>query len=453
MKKFIGTEGLFYAIFSENITKINKTSYNLKYYDIRETKPCIIEIELDINNSKENVELYVCPMPTSALNANPTTKLTDLEFDCYMNPPDNSIVIYDRWIFERYLDFIFKQYGISEFNKLINRYKERNIKVVFNFAFFEPNEYESLNYFLIKYDYAFDCIKITDYELFDGDERFIFSKTFNIFHIVGDLMSFQINQMFRENNIKNIHNLFPVEEISNAEKIYSHLTLKPRPHRMNVINKLHDLDIVDYGYCTLNKMMYDEYEEKKNSGLVYSTDNCLMQSKWLYEYFKDIEYRGYEYYSKNLSDTLGNEFWSHLRHYFEHKEYKKSYIDIAGETHILFDTMYSYFSEKSYYPILTEKFFIIYGANRFYQMLEELGCYNSLDLFGLDNSYYKIESPYEQGEIITKKLKELIDKINSGEFDMDKYYQENRHKLIDTKQKILSKFTDGMIDVQNFIFK
>jgi hypothetical protein len=453
MKKFVGQEGLFYALFSENNIKILKKFDNLKYYDIRETKPYIIELEINVNDKIELIQLHISSMPNSALQANPTTRLTDLEFDFYMNPPEDSIVIYDRWIFERYFDFVFKQYGISEFNRLINRYKERNVKVIFNFAFFEPNEYESLNYFLIKYNYGFDCIKITDYELFNGDDNFIFSKTFNVFHIVGDLMSFQVNEMFRDNNVKSIHNLFPIEEISNAEKIYSHLTLKPRPHRMNVINKLYDLDIVDYGYCTLNKLMYDEYEERKNKGFVYSTDNCLMQSKWLYDYFKNIDYRGYEYYSKKLSDTLGKDFWSHLRHYLEHKEYKKSYIDVVGETHILFHTMFSYFSEKSYYPILTEKFFIIYGANRFYEMLEELDCYNSLDLFGLDNSYYKIESPYEQGEIITKKLKELIDKINSGEFDIEEYYKKNKYKLIDTKQKILSKFTDGMVDVKKFIFE
>lgn len=453
MKKFVGQEGLFYAIFSENNIKVINTLHNLKYYDTPETKPRVIELEIDINSNKESAELYICPMPTSALHLNPTTKLTDLEFDFYMNPPENSIVIYDRWIFERYLDFIFKQYGIKEFNKLIDRYKEKNIKVVFNFAFFEPNEYESMGYFLINYNYGFDCIKITDYELFDGNDKFIFAKTFNVFHIVADLMSFKAGELFRKNDVLPINKLFDVEEIETPEKIYSHLTLKPRPHRMNVINKLYDLDIVDYGYCTLNKIMYDEYEERKKTGMVYSTDNCLMQSKWLYEYFKDIDYRGYDYYSKKMPDVLGNNFWSHLRHYLEHKEYKKSYIDVIGETHILFDTMFSYFSEKSYYPILTEKFFIIYGANRFYEMLEELDCYNSLDLFGLDNSYYKIESPYEQGDIITKKLKELIDKINSGEFDIEKYYKDNRYKLIETKEKILSKYTNGIIDIQNFIFK
>jgi hypothetical protein len=453
MKTFIGTEGLFYSIFPDNNIKIIGESKKLKYYDIRETPPMLINLELDLNEQKENIELYVCPMPNAALNANPTIRLTDLEFDYYMNPAKDSIIIYDRWIFERYIDFIFKQYGISELNKLINRYKERNIKVVFNFAFFEPTEYESLNYFLIKYNYEFGCIKITDYELFAKDDNFIFAKTFNLFHLIGDLMSFKINEHFRKNNTPNIYNLFNIDEIENVEKIYSHLTLKPRPHRMNLINKLYDLSIVDYGYCTLNKFMYDEYDNKKRNGLVYSTDNSLMQSKWLLDYFKNVDYRGYDYYSQKMPDTLGKDFWSHLRHYLEHKEYKKSYIDIVGETHILFDTIFPYFSEKSYYPILTGKFFIIYGANRFYEMLEELECYNSLDLFGLDNSYYKIENPYEQGEIISQKLKELIDKINSGEFDIEKYYKENRHKLIDTRNKIFKKYINDINRIQNFIFK
>jgi hypothetical protein len=451
MKKFIGNEGLLYAILCNDNIKVLKKS-NLKYYDIKETKPCLFELELEIDGNVEMVELYVCPMPTSVLNAYPKIKLVDMEYDYYMNPPENSIVIYDRWIFERYIDFIFKQYGISQLDKIIKRYKERNIKVVFNFAFFEPTEYESLNYFLIKYNYDFANIKITDYELFKNDKGFVFSKSFNLFHIICDLMSFQINEHFRENNIPKLDNFFKVEIIKKPEKIYSHLTLKPRPHRINLINKLYDLNIVDYGYCTLNKIMYEEYNERKNRGLVYSTDNSLMQNKWLQDYFKDMDYRGYEYYSKKMKDTLGKDFWSHLRHYLGTREYKKSYIDVVGETHILFDTMFSYFSEKSYYPILTEKFFIIYGANRFYEMLEELNCYNSLDLFGLDKSYYQIENPYEQGEIIAKKLKELVDKINSGEFDMEKYYEENKYKLIDTKQKILSKYIEGMEEVKKFIF-
>lgn len=452
MKKFVCYEGLFYAIFSENNIVVKNIKNNLPYYNVNETKPSIIELEMEINNSIEKVELYKCPMPNSALNANPTKKLTELEYDFYMFPPENSIVVYDRWIFERYIDFIFKYYGISKLTDLITRYKERNVKVVFNFAFFEPTEYESLNYFLINYDYDIDYIKLTDYELFNKKDNFVFSKTLNIFHIVADLMSFRLEECFRKNTIPSINNLFEIENIENPQKIYTHLTLKPRPHRINVINKLYDLDIINYGYCTINKKMYEEYDDRINKKLFYSTDNSLMQSKWLHDYFKDMDYRGYEYYSKNMKDVLGNNFWSHLRQYIEDREYKKSYIDVVGETHILFDTMYSYFSEKSYYPILMEKFFIIYGGNRFYEMLEELDCYNCLDLFGLDSNYYKIENPYEQGDIITKKLKELVEKINSGEFDIENFYKENKHKLIDTKRKIFSKYVENIEYVKKFIY-
>jgi hypothetical protein len=323
MKTFIGNEALLYALLPDNNIKIVKESKRLPYYNIRETPPMVMELEIELNGSKENIQLYTCPMPNIALSSNPTTRLTNLEFDYYMNPPENSIIIYDRWIFERYIDFIFKQYGISELNKLINRYKEKNIKVVFNFAFFEPTEYESLNYFLINYNYGFDCIKITDYELFDDYNNFVFAKIFNLFHVIADLSSFKINEYFRTKNIPNLYNLFSIEEINNPEKIYSHLTLKPRPHRINVINKLYDLDIVEYGYCTINKIMYSEYDEKKKTGSVYSTDNSLMQNKWLHGYFKNMDYRGYEYYLQKMEDALGTDFWSHLRHYLEHKEYKK----------------------------------------------------------------------------------------------------------------------------------
>lgn len=453
MKKFVAIDGLFYAIFCQNNIKVKNVSYSKQYYNIRETKPSILDIELTINDKIEDVQLYTCPMPTAALNANPTTRLIDLEYDYYVNPPQDSVVIYDRWIFERYIDFIFKQYGISELNRLIERYKERNIKVIFNFAFFEPTEYESLNYFLIKYDYGFDCIKITDYELFKNDSNFVFSKIFNMFHLFGDLMSFKVSEQIRNKyKAPSLDLLFSVDNIEKAEKIYTHLTLKPRPHRINVINNLYDLDIVKYGYCTINQFMYREYEQRRKDKILYSTDNSLMQNKWLHDYFKDMDYRGYDYYSKDMIDVLGNDLWSHLRHYLEHKEYKKSYIDVVGETHILFNTMYPYFSEKSYYPILAEKFFIIYGGNSFYKMLEELDCYNCLDLFGLDKSYYEIENPYEQGNIITQKLKELIDKINSGEFDINKFYIENKHKLIDTKTKLFSKYEKEINNIKNFIF-
>ena len=219
MKTFIGNEALLYAILPNNNIKVLKKSHTLEYYNIRETKPYILELEVEVNDNKENIQLYVCPMPTSALTAYPTMKLTELELDCYINPPENSIVIFDRWIFERYFNFIFNQYGISKFKKIIDRYKEKNVKVIFNFAFFEPTEYESMNYFLMQYNYDFECIKITDYELFDKIDNFVFSKIFNIFHIIGDLMSFDINGVFRNNNIQSIDKMFVVDLFENNKLV------------------------------------------------------------------------------------------------------------------------------------------------------------------------------------------------------------------------------------------
>jgi hypothetical protein len=212
MKKFVGQEALLYAIFPNNNIKVLKKSNKLKYYIVKETRPYVLELEIEINGNKENVELYVCPMPTMAMDSFPKLKLTDLEYDCYINPPEDSIVIFDRWIFERYFGFIFKQYGISKFKKIIDRYKERNVKVIFNFAFFEPNEYESINYFLMQYNYDFECIKLTDYQLFDKVDNFVYSKLFNVFHIIGDLMSFDINNTFRENTIQSIDKMFIVDK-------------------------------------------------------------------------------------------------------------------------------------------------------------------------------------------------------------------------------------------------
>ena len=77
----------------------------------------------------------------------------------------------------------------------------------------------------MQYNYEFDCIKISDYQLFDMIDNFVYSKIFNIFHIVGDLMSFNINNFFRKNQIESIDKIFVVDQLNNPEKIFSHLTL------------------------------------------------------------------------------------------------------------------------------------------------------------------------------------------------------------------------------------
>ena len=53
-------------------------------------------------------------------------------------------------------------------------------------------------YFLMLYNYGVDCIKISDYELFKDADNFVFSKIYNMFHIVADLMNFEIRNFFFE---------------------------------------------------------------------------------------------------------------------------------------------------------------------------------------------------------------------------------------------------------------
>ena len=48
MKKFVGNEALLYAVFPNNNIKVISKSHTLEYYDIKETKPYILELELEI---------------------------------------------------------------------------------------------------------------------------------------------------------------------------------------------------------------------------------------------------------------------------------------------------------------------------------------------------------------------------------------------------------------------
>ena len=76
MKKFIGNEALLYAIFPNNNIKVINKSNKLKYYIVKETRPYVLELEMEINGNKENVELYVCPMPTMVMDSFPKLKLS-----------------------------------------------------------------------------------------------------------------------------------------------------------------------------------------------------------------------------------------------------------------------------------------------------------------------------------------------------------------------------------------
>ena len=94
---------------------------------------------------------------------------------------------------------------------------------------------------------------------------------------------------------------------------------------------------------------------------------------------------------KNLEPSENVLFWD-----VGIKEYDLSYIDIQGETHILYNTMYPIFTEKSYQPIFFEKMFLLYGGNCFYEVLDKLGGHNFKDELLLPDTYFTMNNPYEQ---------------------------------------------------------
>ena len=52
------------------------------------------------------------------------------------NPKENSVIIFDRRMIERDFKYLFEYYGVSFVDKLFDLWKKRNVKVLFNFAFF-----------------------------------------------------------------------------------------------------------------------------------------------------------------------------------------------------------------------------------------------------------------------------------------------------------------------------
>ena len=134
----------------------------------------VIEIEkhhkIVINNGGEEIEIHhYIQNPYNILNH---LKSFDgiTTFDLlYSNPIDNLIIVVDRKIWSEFYLPLMKKNPI-EFDKLEKLYVERNTKVLFNFAFLEANEYEiDEKYF--RYDFKFNHIKMTDYELFNGGKN------------------------------------------------------------------------------------------------------------------------------------------------------------------------------------------------------------------------------------------------------------------------------------------
>ena len=400
------------------------------------------KLVIDNNGEKIQINHYI---------QNPYDILNDLKsFDdittldlLYTNPIDNSIIIVDRKIWsELYLPLMKK--NPIEFNKLEQLYVDRNTKVFFNFAFLEANEYEiDEKYF--RYDFKFNHIKITDYEMFDGEKNFHYDSFYSLYHLLaeGQMIAVLFPSVLNGNHQYNINfydmfNNFNISHSITKPYIYSNLALKPRFHRVQFLLKGYEHNVLHKGLNSINEKFILEYSQAAKEGHIY-TDHTKTHTDNHKKYFTKEVFDKLNSIRHQLNVTPLNapfEF-DHLLYYFRDKEYDVSYFEIVGETHCIFNLKHGFFTEKSLKPILSEKFALIFGSNKVYKEFKRIGIDLFLDEFGLNGIEDKTE--LEQIDMIIDFLKNQnqndIKNIFIGKADAIK---ENKQKLIKHYCKIMN---------------
>ena len=384
----------------------------------------VIEIEkhhkIVINNGGEEIEIHhYIQNPYNILN---NLKSFDgiTTFDLlYSNPIDNLIIVVDRKIWSEFYLPLMKKNPI-EFDKLEKLYVERNTKVLFNFAFLEANEYEiDEKYF--RYDFKFNHIKMTDYELFNKGKNFHYDSFYCMFHLMAEgqfthfLFPHHTNGKLPYND--NFSDVFKNLNIThNTEKpyVYSSQALKPRFHRVQFLLKAKEYDILKTGLNCINEKFLIEYSQAVSEGHIY-TDHTLNAP--------------FEY--------------DHLLYYFKDKEYDSSYFEVVGETHCIFNLKYGFFTEKSIKPVLSEKFALIFGSNKVYSEYDKLGIDLFLDEFGLQGIQTKNE--LEQIDMIVNFLK------NKNQSDVKNLFIEKTPILSENKQKLINHYYNIMNNINKLL--
>ena len=272
-------------------------------------------------------------------------------------------------------------------------------------------------------------MKLTDYPLFKNLPNFKFDSLYNMFHYFNENLNGEMNIPIKKHTLE-------------KEKLYSCMQQKMRPHRLYFFKKLMDTKLYKHGYITGTKFFFDEY---KDASLV--TDNNYLQNKYYYEKDNwDFFDTNWEDYKDVIIDNFDkNICHNHTDMYNNSLDYDLSYIDICGETHILFDTEFPTFTEKAIQPILFEKMFILYGGNKFYKVLEELGCDNYFKELGLPQHYHEIESPYEQADLIIDALHRLTT------LKFTKIFEQSQVKIQKNKKIILEHYKNILVPIYKFM--
>ena len=406
--------------------------------------------EIVIDNAGEKIKIH-------HYIQNPYNVLNELKsfdgittFDLmYSNPIDNLIIVIDRKIWSEFYLPLMKKNPI-EFNKLEQLYVERNAKVLFNFAFLEAVEYEKDEQYF-RYDFKFNHIKMTDYELFDGDKNFHYDSFYCMFHLMAEGQF--TNFLFPNHTTgklaynDNFYNIFKNLNIShNTEKlyVYSSQALKPRFHRVQFLLKAKESDILKTGLNCINEKFLIEYLQAVREGYIY-TDHTNTHTDNHIKYFTKENFNKLQSIRNEINITPLNapfEF-DHLLYYFREKEHDLSYFEVVGETHCIFNLKYGFFTEKSIKPILSEKLPLIFGSNKVYSEYKRIGIDLFLDDFGLQGIQTKNE--LEQIDMIVDFLK------NKNINDAKNTFIQKTPILKENKQKLITHYCNIMNNINKLL--
>jgi hypothetical protein len=333
-----------------------------------------------------------------------------------------------------------------EFDKLEQLYVERNTKVLFNFAFLEANEYEiDEKYF--RYDFKFNHIKLTDYELFEGGKNFYYDSFYPLFHLLGEgqmtrlLFPSIINGNFQYSiNFYDMFDRFNISHNITKQYVYSNLAQKPRFHRVKFLLKAYENNILRNGLNSINEKYITEYSQAVKEGHIY-TDNTNTHTDNHKQYFTKEIFDKLNLIRNQINiRPLDTAFeFDHLLYYFKDKEYDSSYFEVVGETHCVFNLKHGFFTEKSIKPVISEKFALIFGSNKVYTEYEKLGIDLFLDDFGLQGIQTKNE--LEQIDMIVDFLK------NKNQNNVKNLFIEKTPTLKENKQKMIKHYCKIMNDI------
>jgi len=363
----------------------------------------------------------------------------------YVNPPNDITIIVDRKLWTELYIKLMKE-GPEVFKKLEDLYVERNVTVLFNFAFLEAMMYED-DVECFKYNFKFKNIKLTDYELFENLEGFHYDSFYPLFHLLseGQLGPLIFENVARASSNYSLHfsdmfDNFKIVHDVNKPKVYSNLALKPRYHRVQFLLKAHEKNVLSKGINSINEKFIMEYSDASERGYIY-TDNTTAHTDTHKKYFTKENFDKLNSIRSEINVTpLNAPFeWDHLLYYFRDREYNVSYMEVVGETHCIFNLKYGFFTEKSLKPILSNKFALIFGSNKVYKEFERIGIDLFLDKFGLTG----IETKNEMEQI--DMIIEFLQKTNLE--DIRNIFIQNYHILESNRKKLIEHYCKIMNDI------